>query len=105
MDKEEDIHREMLEKISSFPKEKKLALIIGSDTNSHLVKFGGCSNKQDNKCKRSPKLIEYITKNNLFIENKPEINIPTFDSPVGRSSIDLTITNEKANKVQTHQKL
>ena len=44
-------------------------------------------------------MIEYITKNNLFIENKPEINIPTFDSPVGRSSIDLTITNEKANKL------
>ena len=49
MDKEEDIHIEMLEKISSFAKEKKLALIIGSDTNSHLVKFGGApTNKTTN---------------------------------------------------------
>ena len=98
MDKEEEVPIEMLEKISSFAKEKKLALIIGSDTNSHS-KIWGCSNNQDKKCKRSPKLIDFITKNNLFIENKPEINIPTFDSPVGRSSIDLTITNEKANKL------
>ena len=59
MDKEEDIPIEMLEKISSFAEEKKLALIIGSYTNSHS-KIWGCSNKQDNKCKRSPKFIEYI---------------------------------------------
>ena len=43
MDKEEHIHIEMLEKISSF------SLIIGSDTNSHLVKFGGApTNKTTN---------------------------------------------------------
>ena len=101
MDKEEDIPIQMLEKISSFAKDKKAALIMGSDTNAHS-KIWGCTNKQDNKCSRSPKLIEFITKYNLFIENKPELNIPTFDSPVGRSSIDLTITNEKANKLVTN---
>ena len=67
-----------------------------------IIKIWGCTNKQDNKCSRSPKLIEFITKYNLFIENNPELNIPTFDSPVGRSSIDLTITNEKANKLVTN---
>ena len=98
MDKEKAVPTELIEKISKFANDKKLALVMGTDTNAHSTTWG-CTQKQDNICKRAPVLIETINNNNLIIENQPEINIPTFDSPIGRSNIDLTITNEKANKL------
>ena len=75
-----------------------MALLIGTDSNAHSTVWG-CSNKQDSACKRGPKILEFLNNNDLFIENDTNCDTPTFDSPVGRSNIDLTITNKQANKL------
>jgi len=83
-----------LEKIVKFCNRNNHELIIGCDSNAHSSLWGCEDNNQ-----RGDMIEDFIFENNLNIENVG--NTYTFQSPVGKSIIDLTITNVKASQVIT----
>lgn len=78
-----------LEELVDYCNEKKRSLLIGVDSNAHSTLWG---NEASNS--RGDQLEEFIFAKNLTVQNQG--NIPTFEAGVGKSCIDLTITNQLA---------
>jgi len=81
-----------LVKIVEFCNANNHELIIGCDSNAHSSLWGCTSNNR-----RGDMVEEFIFENNLSVENVG--NTYTFDSPIGKSIIDITLTNERASQV------
>jgi len=83
--------------LCDFCNTSRLPLIIGADTNARHIVWG---NRLSNT--RGIKLLEFLSAQDLTICNQG--NEPTFSSPVGSSTIDLTITNHHARNMVSNWK-
>ena len=75
---------EILEKAVEYANERKWALLIGCDSNCHIVLYGNETNK------RGKKLEDFIASHYLEIENIGRT--PTYESRGNRTIIDITLS-------------